>query len=78
MKCEKCGFQTNPGDQICINCGAELGINNILIPEVDYTFTNLENKKTEKESSKKFITTCIIGVIIFIIVIISIIFVVIK
>lgn len=26
MKCENCGFTPNPGDQVCINCGAKLKV----------------------------------------------------
>ena len=44
MKCEKCGFVPNPGDQICINCGAKLSLKNAVIPEVE---------KVEFESEKK-------------------------
>ncbi len=63
MTCDKCGFKTNPGDQICINCGAELSLNNIVVPNVDLTITMPEQKETEKNDRKKFITICIIGVV---------------
>ena len=57
MKCDKCGFNTNPGDQICINCGAKLNLNNYS-PEIV--------QKTEeivKKDNKKVLIISIISVI---------------
>ena len=63
MKCDKCGYTPNPGDQICLNCGAKLSLNNAILPEVE------EIKTEEKKSNKKIITIAIISIIIAIILI---------
>ena len=71
MKCEKCGYTPNPGDQICINCGAKLSISSTLIPEVDIP---KEEEKPKKDKKHLILIFTILGIIISIIVI----FIVIK
>ena len=34
MKCEKCGATPNPGDQVCMNCGANLSFENAIVPTI--------------------------------------------
>lgn len=63
MKCDKCGFTPNIGDQICMNCGAKLSIENSSMPGVD-AFKNTY-QKTEKKKNIKIITLTILGIIIF-------------
>lgn len=48
MKCDKCGFVPNPGDQICINCGAKLSLQNVVIPEVEKVEVPVEKKYNKK------------------------------
>ena len=48
MKCDKCGFVPNPGDQICINCGAKLSLKNVVIPEVEKVEAEEEKKDYKK------------------------------
>ncbi len=64
MKCDNCGFTPNPGDQICINCGAKLSIINAVVPEVDVI-----ESKNDTKNNKKIIIISIIGVLLFIIVV---------
>lgn len=45
MKCDKCGFNVNVGDQICINCGQKLSVKNAIIPEIDKVQTEVVNKR---------------------------------
>ena len=45
MKCDNCGYKVNPGDQICINCGAKLSLNNTYMPEVGENYPKEENNK---------------------------------
>lgn len=61
MKCDKCGYDVNPGDRICLNCGAKLSNNNAVMPEVEKV--NIE----EKKDKKNFIILIVLGVIIVII-----------
>ncbi len=70
MRCEKCGFIPNPGDQVCINCGAKLSIiASSLAPEVS---------KIQVEEEKKDYKKLIIGVSGGIIVLIIVVFLIIK
>lgn len=48
MKCDKCGFETNPGDQICINCGSKLSLNNIS----NDVYKHVDSVKKEESTSK--------------------------
>ncbi len=61
MKCDKCGATTNPGDQICINCGAKLSIENMIMPEVEKV-NNIPNKK-EISKETLYIVIAVLGVI---------------
>ncbi len=61
MKCEKCGATPNPGDQVCINCGAKLSLDNAVVSRV-------ESIPVEEKKSRK--PLYIIGGIILVIVII--------
>lgn len=72
MTCEKCGSKTNPGDQICMNCGAELSLNNVIVPNVDLTITMEESKDPNKKEQKKFLIYCTIGVIALILLVVII------
>lgn len=71
MKCEKCGFVPNPGDQVCINCGAKLSVINAVVPDVE----EITAKTVEKTgNNRKLIMVTIFGVVVLIIAV----FVVIK
>ncbi len=48
MKCEHCGFIPNPGDQICMNCGAKLPAINAVVPEVEKVISHEEKKDNKK------------------------------
>ena len=63
MKCEKCGFIPNPGDQVCMNCGAKLSLLNAVVPEVE------EVRVEEKKDNKKVIIFTVIGVLVLIVII---------
>ncbi len=58
MKCDKCGFNINPGDQVCMNCGAKLSL--YLKPE------SPEPLENEKKSNSKYLALIIGGVLLFI------------
>ncbi len=63
MKCDKCGFVPNPGDQICMNCGAKLSLLNAVLPDVE------EVKIETKKNNKKIIIISVIGIVALIIII---------
>lgn len=48
MKCDNCGFITNPGDQKCIKCGARINPMNVVMPGIEVNNENIKNtpKKT--------------------------------
>ena len=70
MKCEYCGYETHPGDQVCINCGESLSLAHSIIPGIDKI---TEKKiKEEKKQNRIFLFLCIGGVIIFIAFIVTI------
>lgn len=71
MKCDNCGSLVNPGDQVCINCGAKLSSTNAYIPEVGETITKNEEPKKD---NKLFI----LGVILVVVIVLIIIFFIIK
>lgn len=71
MKCDKCGFTPNLGDQVCMNCGAKLSSDNALILGVDAF-------KLEEEKVKKNNILIVIFTVLGIIIISIIIFLVIK
>lgn len=74
MKCDKCGFIPNPGDQVCINCGAKLSLINAVVPELETV-----NVPDEKKSNKKLVIGAIIGIVVLIVAVFLIIkFVVMK
>ncbi len=61
MKCDKCGATPNPGDQVCINCGAKLSLDNAIV-------RNVESVPAQTKKSHK--SLYLIGGIILVIVII--------
>lgn len=69
MKCEKCGFIPNPGDQVCINCGTKLSVINVVVPEVE---------KIKIEDNKKHNIIFIILLALGIIMVIIVLFLIIK
>lgn len=77
MKCEKCGHATNPGDQICINCGSELSLQNLYIPKIDQ-LTPLKEDEEKKTVQKKKNIVYIVAITIILIVFILTIFTFIK
>lgn len=66
MKCDKCGFTPNPGDQICMNCGAKLSSDNATILGVD-AFRS--DKEKEKKNNMMILIFTILGIIILAIII---------
>ena len=76
MKCDNCGFQANPGDQICLNCGSKLSL--AAIQSVD-DIARL-NEKTEEPVKKKVnpLPFIILGVVAFIVLIILVVFLLFK
>lgn len=68
MKCEQCGFIPNPGDQVCINCGAKLSIKNAVMPGVE-TINIEKNKNNNKKIIPLLVSIIIVlSIIIFVIV----------
>lgn len=66
MKCEKCGFECNPGDQICINCGNKLPLTNIAtVAEIENmnsaisSNTVVEEKKTGNKKVLFIVLICV-------------------
>lgn len=50
MKCDNCGFITNPGDQKCIKCGAKIDPMNVVMPGIEKI-----DLKTGKNKNTKLI-----------------------
>lgn len=68
MKCEQCGFIPNPGDQVCINCGAKLSIKNAVMPGVE-TINIEKNMNNNKKIIPLLVSIIIVlSIIIFVIV----------
>ena len=65
MKCNKCGGEIHPGDQICMTCGAKLSLDNTIMPEVD----NINNVSSKPSSGNKKKILIIISSILIIIII---------
>lgn len=72
MKCEKCGFTPNPGDQICMKCGSKLSFKNAVMPGLEEI--ELGTTKNNKPKIGIYIT----GILFVIIIIFVIIFLVLK
>ena len=70
MKCENCGFITNPGDQKCIKCGARINPMNVVMPGVEV----IENGTKSKKLNNKMLIFAIAGIFLLAIVV----FIVIK
>ena len=60
MRCEKCGYETHPGDQICINCKAKLSLAHSYVPGID-KIVEIETV-VEKKKNIRFAIFCAIGV----------------
>lgn len=71
MKCDKCGYDVYPGDQICMNCGAKLSLNNSVIPELH----DLVTPKSDKSKKNIYI---IIGTLVGILLLIFLVFIFVK
>lgn len=69
MKCNKCGFIPNPGDQICMNCGAKLSADNAIVPGVE---TIEEKENITQKNNKKIIVAILIGLIVLIFIVLFI------
>lgn len=69
MKCDNCGFIPNPGDTICMKCGARLSSKNAIVPGLE---------KIEETYKKSNNTKLIVGIILGIVLLALIVFVVIK
>lgn len=65
MRCEKCGFEPNPGDQVCINCGAKLSVINAIVPEIE----EIKNNEDTNKDNKKLIIMTSLGIIALIIIV---------
>lgn len=61
MKCDNCGNTANLGDQYCLNCGAKLNSNNVIMPGID------KIKEEEKKNHNKMVFLSILLVLLFII-----------
>ncbi len=72
MKCDKCGYVTHPGDQVCINCGAKLSLAHSIIPEDNLGIRKKEEEKTLNEKDYRFLIVCILGVVIVILLVVAI------
>ena len=68
MKCDKCGFIPNPGDQVCINCGAKLSTVNAYVPEIEKTL-----EPNPKKEDRKVLIYSIASILIAIVIIVLII-----
>lgn len=76
MKCEICGYETHPGDQVCINCGNTLSLNHTIITK---DLINKEEMKEEKkENNTKFLIISIVLTIVIIILLVFILFLLFK
>ena len=69
MKCEKCGYETHPGDQICINCKAKLSLAHSYVPGIDKT-VEIEPVVENKKKNIRFAVFCGIGVLVLILVVV--------
>ncbi len=70
MKCANCGFTPNPGDQICMNCGAKLSL---------YTPEEIKPEVVEtKKKDQKFLIFLIGGIILGIIIVALVTFFIVK
>lgn len=72
MKCDKCGFTTNPGDQVCINCGSKLSLSNLVSDGYKEVNTIINTESEKKTINKKIIIFTSIGVLILILVVVLI------
>lgn len=59
MKCDNCGFIPNPGDQICINCGAKLSLANAVVPGIE----KVKNEPIEKNNITRLIIIISLGIL---------------
>lgn len=64
MKCEHCGYETHPGDQVCINCGENLSLLHSMMPEIDGQ--KRQEKKIEARKNVRFAFISIGIVVVFI------------
>ena len=62
MKCDKCGFTPNIGDQVCMNCGAKLSSSNASMPGVEAFKIKEEN--INKSNKSLIVVFTVIGIII--------------
>ncbi len=69
MKCDKCGFEVNPGDQICINCGSKLSEVNMVYPNLE---TEKKSKKIKNVKKRNTILFYILSVILLLIILLII------
>ena len=70
MKCDKCGFNINPGDQVCMNCGAKLSL---------YVEPENSSLKNDKKSKYKYLALIIGGILLIVFfVVILVIFLIIR
>ncbi len=70
MKCERCGFIPNPGDQICMICGAKLSVKNAVMPGLE----KVSIEKNSKSKNTKLIILLVGGIILLAVIV----FVIIK
>ncbi|MDE6285274.1 MAG: hypothetical protein K2M17_05965 [Bacilli bacterium] len=74
MKCENCGYVVNPGDQVCIHCGAKLSVANAIMPEVGETVST-----NAKNSNRRIFVWTLLGIVVLVVIVFVIIkFVVLK
>ena len=71
MKCEKCGYTTHPGDQVCINCGANLSLAHSYVPGIDKHIPEINSDA--KKKNIKFLILSIVGVVLAIAIVVFII-----
>lgn len=56
MKCDKCGYQASPGDQICLNCGNKLALTAIsTIEDIEKMNQEVKPEVVEKKQNKKLL-----------------------
>ena len=61
MKCENCGFMANPGDQVCMNCGAKLSL---------YASEENSSLKNNKKNNSLFVLLLVGGIILAIVLVV--------
>lgn len=72
MRCERCGYETHPGDQICIHCKAKLSFEHSFVPGIDKKIEPIDNEKIKKPVTN--VLFYVLGIFAFVFAIVIILF----